>query len=98
MNNVIGARGPRRVPGAAPLGPPWDRFGGSLVLQKVGIFGDPLAGLDPAHVALAHSVPAWVTGAFAIAVFAGLLDSLCMVAGKKLGSPLALLFAVGGLV
>jgi hypothetical protein len=55
------------------------------------MFGDPLAGLDPAHADLARTVPAWVTGAFAVAVFAGLLGSLFMVAGKRLASLLLLL-------
>ena len=61
------------VPAAvASLGLLWSLFGVAMYLQKVGMFGDPLAGDDRRRtVALAESVPAWVTGAFAIAVFAG---------------------------
>ena len=91
MSNVIGARAPMWFRGAALLGLLWNAFGVYMYLKSVGMFGDPLAGLDPAHAELARTVPAWVTGAFAVAVFAGLLGSLCMVAGKKLATPLLLL-------
>ena len=91
MSNVIGARAPMWFRGAALIGLLWNAFGVYMYLKSVGMFGDPLAGLDPAHAELARTVPAWVTGAFAVAVFAGLLGSLCMVAGKKLATPLLLL-------
>ena len=91
MGNVIGARIPGWFRLASLLGLLWNAFGVYMYLSKIGMFGDPLAGLDSAHRTLAESVPAWVTGAFAIAVFAGLLGSLCMVAGKRLASPLLLL-------
>jgi hypothetical protein len=96
MGNVIGARIPGWFRLASLLGLIWNAVGVFMYLSKVGMLGDPLAGLDAAHRTLAESVPAWVTGAFAIAVFAGLLGSLCMVAGKRLASPLLLvsLFAV----
>jgi hypothetical protein len=90
MGNVIGARIPGWFRLLSLLGLLWNAFGVYMYLSKVGMFGDPLAGLDAAHRALAQSVPAWVTGAFAIAVFAGLLGSLCMVARKRLASPLLL--------
>ena len=90
MGNVIGAQVPVWFRSLALLGLLWNAFGVYMYLKKVGMMGDPLAGLDPAHVALAQSVPAWVTGAFAIAVFAGLLGSLLMVAGKRLASPVLL--------
>jgi hypothetical protein len=91
MGNVIGARIPGWFRLASLLGLLWNAFGVYMYLSKVGMFGDPLAGLDDAHRTLAQSVPAWVTGAFAIAVFAGLLGSLCMVARKRIVSPLLLL-------
>lgn len=91
MNNVIGARAPMWFRGVALLGLLWNAFGVYMYLKSVGLFGDPLAGLDAAHAELARTVPAWVTGAFAIAVFAGLLGSLLMVAGKRLAAPLLLL-------
>ena len=91
MSNMIGARAPMWFRGAALLGLLWNAFGVYMYLKSVGMFGDPLAGLDPAHADLARTVPAWLTGVFAVAVFAGLLGSLWMVAGKKLASPLLLL-------
>lgn len=91
MSSVIGARAPLWFRGAALLGLLWNAFGVYMYLKSVGMFGDPLTGLDPAHAELARTVPAWVTGAFAVAVFAGLLGSACMVAGKRLASPLLLL-------
>jgi len=94
MGNVIGARVPGWFRLLSLLGLLWNALGVFMYLKSVGTFGDPLAGLDPAHQALARSVPAWVTGAFAIAVFAGLLGALFMVARKRLASPLLLLSAV----
>lgn len=91
MGNVIGARVPAWFRLLSWLGLLWNGFGVYMYLKSVGMFGDPLAGLDAAHAELARSVPAWVKGAFAVAVFAGLLGSLCMVAGKRLASSLLLL-------
>ena len=91
MNNVIGAQVPIWFRVVSVLGLLWNGFGVYMYLDKVGMFRDPLAGLSPAHVELARSVPAWVTGAFAIAVFAGFFGSLLMVAGKRLAAPLLLL-------
>lgn len=91
MGNVIGARAPIWFRSLALIGLLWNAFGVYMYLKSVRMFGDPLIGLDPAHRALAESVPAWVTGAFAVAVFAGLLGSLLMVLGKRLASPVLLL-------
>jgi hypothetical protein len=98
MGNVIGARIPVWFRVLAVLGLLWNGLGVYMYLKKVGMFGDPLAGLDPAHLALAQSVPAWVTGTFAVAVFSGLLGSLLMVAGKRLASPVLLLSLVAVLL
>jgi hypothetical protein len=91
MGNVIGARVPGWFRLLSWLGLLWNGLGVYMYLRSVGMFGDPLAGLDPAHAALGRSVPGWVTGVFAVAVFAGLLGSLCMVAGKKLAASLLML-------
>ena len=98
MGNVIGARIPGWFRLASLLGLLWNAVGVYMYLSKVGMLGDPLAGLDEAHRTLAESVPAWVTGAFAIAVFAGLLGSLCMVSGKRLAAPLLLVSLLAALV
>jgi hypothetical protein len=88
MGNVIGARVPVWFRLVALLGLLWNAFGVYAYLQHVGMFGDPLAGLSPAQVALAQTIPAWVTGTYAVAVFSGLLGALCMVLGKRFASPL----------
>lgn len=98
MGSVIGPRAPGWFKLAALLGLLWNGFGVFMYLKSVGMFGDPLAGLEPAHRALAQSVPAWVTGAFAVAVFAGLLGSLLMVAGNRLAGSLLLLSVLAVLV
>jgi hypothetical protein len=94
MGNAIGVRTPGWYRLLSGLGLLWNGFGVYMYLKSVGMLGDPLTGLDPAHAELARSVPGWVRGAFAIAVFAGLLGSLCMVAGKRLASPLLLVSLV----
>jgi hypothetical protein len=98
MGNVIGARIPVWYRVLAVLGLLWNCLGVFSYLRSVGMLGDQLAGLDPAHLALARSIPAWVTGTFAVAVFAGLLGSLLMVAGKRLASPVLLLSLVAVII
>lgn len=54
----------------------WNVFGVIMYLSSVGVFGDPTAGLSEPERAAAASVPGWITGAFAIGTFAGLLGSV----------------------
>ena len=91
MGKVNGVKVPLWFRTVAVLGLLWNALGVYMYLKSVGMFGNPLAGLDAAHEALARTVPAWVTGTFAVAVFAGLLGSLLMVAGKRLACPLFVL-------
>ena len=91
MSNVIGARAPGWFRLLSLLGLLWNAFGVYMYLKSVGMFGDPLAGLDAAHVALAQSRARLGDRGLRVAVFAGLLGSLCMVAGKRLATPLLLL-------
>ncbi len=44
--------------------------------------------LDPAQQALLDSTPAWATGAFAIAVFAGVLGCVALLMRKQFAVPL----------
>lgn len=98
MNDVIGARAPAWFRLLAVLGLAWNAFGVYIYLTKVGTFGDPLASLDPPHRELALSAPNWVTGAFAIAVFAGLIGTLLLVMLKRLAKPLLVLSLLAVLV
>jgi hypothetical protein len=98
MNDVIGTRVPGWFRLLAVLGLAWNAFGVYMYLSKVGMFGDPLAGLDQAHRALAATVPSWVTAAFAVAVFAGLIGTLLLVMLKRLAKPMLVLSLLAVLV
>lgn len=98
MNDVIGARAPGWFRLLAVLGLVWNGFGVYMYLSKVGMFGDPLIGLDQAHRNLAATVPSWVTAAFAVAVFAGLIGALLLVMLKRLAKPMLVLSLLAVLV
>ena len=95
MSELVGARPPGWFRLLSVIGLLWNLFGVTLYLQKVGLFGDPLAGLSDAERALAESVPAWVTGAFAIAVFSGLFGAVGLVLLKKWALPLLAVSLLG---
>lgn len=61
----------------------WNAFGVAMYLSSVGVFGDPMAGLSAAERAAAASIPGWITGAFAVGTFAGLIGSLGLVFRKR---------------
>ena len=79
MGKVIGVKTPGWFRVLAVLGLLWNGYGVYMYLLSVGM----IRGAAPAAAA-GQAVPAWVTGVFAVAVFAGLLGSLLMVAGKRL--------------
>jgi len=76
----------------------WNGFGVAMYLSSVGVFGDPMASLNPAERAAASSVPVWITGAFAIGTFAGLIGSLGLLLRKKLAQPMLIVSMVALLV
>jgi hypothetical protein len=67
MNNVIGARAPAWFRIVGTLGLLWNLFGVYEYLMTVGLVG---------HAPAMAAMPAWVTGAFALATFGGALGSL----------------------
>jgi hypothetical protein len=69
MNNVIGARAPGWLRIVAALALLWNCLGVYNYLMTVGVVGG-------ANAAAAGAMPAWATGAFAIAVFGGVLGCL----------------------
>lgn len=85
MGKVIGAKVPVWFRLFALLGLLWNGYGVYMYLLSVGMIG---AG---AHAAPAPVMPAWVIGTFAVAVFAGLVGSLLMVAGSRRACPLLVL-------
>ncbi len=69
MSDMVSARAPAWLRVVALLGLLWNLFGVYQYLMTVGV----VAGADAAAVA---AMPTWVTGAFAVAVFAGALGCL----------------------
>ena len=76
----------------------WNAFGVAMYLSSVGMFGDPMAGLSEAERAAASSIPGWITGAFAIGTFAGLIGSLGLVLRKSWAQPVLIVSLIGLLV
>ena len=94
---VPGSR-PVWFPAVALLAVLWNGFGVAMYLSSAGLFGDPMAGLSEAERAAASSIPGWVTGAFAIGTFAGLIGSLGLLLGKAWAQPVLIVSLVGLLV
>lgn len=69
----------------------WNAFGVAMYLSSVGVFGDPMAGLNEAERAAASSIPGWITGAFAIGTFAGLIGSIGLLLVKAWAQPVLIL-------
>lgn len=65
----------------------WNAFGVFQYLMSVGLFGDPTANLDEAQRAVVATIPALVTGAFAIGTFAGLIGSVGLLMRKAWALP-----------
>jgi hypothetical protein len=88
MNDTIGAPAPSWLRIVAALGLVWNLFGIYQYLTTVGI----VAGADEAAVA---AMPAWVTGAFAVAVFGGALGCLGLAMLRRWSKLLLLVSLLG---
>ena len=82
---------PRFFQIAALIATIWNAFGVAMYLSSVGAFGDPMAGLSEAERAAAADIPAWITGAFAIGTFSGLIGSIGLLLRKTWAAPVLLL-------
>ena len=69
-----------------------------MYLSSVGVFGDPMAGLSESERAAASSIPGWITGAFAVGTFAGLIGSLGLLLRKAWAQPVLIVSLVALLV
>lgn len=76
----------------------WNAFGVAMYLSSVGVFGDPMAGLSEPERAAASSIPGWITGAFAIGTFSGLIGSVGLLLRRAWSRPVLLVSAVALLV
>ena len=85
MNDLTASRAPAWLRIVALLAVLWNLYGVYAYLQTVGA----VPGGDPAMAA--STMPTWVTGAFAIAVFAGVLGSLGLLLLKRWAKLLLLL-------
>jgi hypothetical protein len=75
----------------------WNAFGVAMYLSSVGVFGDA-ADLSEAQRAAAESIPGWITGAFAIGTFAGLIGSLGLLLRKAWAQPVLIVSMIALLV
>lgn len=98
MATTAPASAPSWLRVAALLAIAWNAFGVAMYLSSVGVFGDPMAGLDEAERALAASIPAWIKGVFAVGTFAGLIGSFGLLFRKAWAQPVLLLSMVALLV
>lgn len=88
MNDTIGAPAPSWLRIVALLGLLWNLFGVYNYLMTVGV----VAGADQAAVS---QMPSWVTGAFAVAVFAGALGCLGLAMLKRWSKLLLIVSLLG---
>lgn len=76
----------------------WNAFGVAMYLSSVGVFGDPMVGMTDAERAAAASIPAWITGAFAIGTFAGLIGSVGLLLSQRWALPVLIVSLLALLV
>ena len=79
----------------AVLAAAWNGLGVVAYISEAMQTPEQLAQLPEAHQALYTNKPAWVTAAFAIAVFGGLVASFMLIARKKIATPLFALSLLG---
>jgi len=73
----------------------WNLMGVYAYLQDAYMSAEDLAALPAELQALYENVPAWVTGAYAIAVFGGTLACILLLMKKKLATTLFLVSLLG---
>ena len=93
MNDLIGNRPPAWFWVVAVLGLLWELFGVAQYLMHVGVLPDA-AEMSEAERSLMQSSPVWVTGLFAVAVFAGAVGALGLLLRKRWARPLLILSLV----
>lgn len=73
----------------------WNLMGVFAYLQEAYMTAEDLAALPPDQQAFYENAPAWVTGAFALAVFGGALGCLLLLLRKKLATFVLIISFIG---
>lgn len=73
----------------------WNLMGVFAYIAQVNMSDEIIAALPEAERALYENVPAWVTGAFAIAVFGGALGCILLLLRKKLATSVLIISLIG---
>lgn len=76
----------------------WNLLGMAIFFMQINMPAETLAAMPAEQRALYESTPAWVNGAFAVAVFGGALGSAMLLMKKRLALPLLTLSLLGVLV
>ncbi len=75
----------------------WNAMGAYVYIGQVMMTPETLSQMSEARQALFNATPSWVTGAFAIAVWAGVLGCILLLLRKKLAIPVLIASLVGSL-
>jgi len=76
----------------------WNLLGLAIFFMQINMPAETLAAMPAEQRALYESMPRWVDGAFAVAVFGGALGSAMLLMKKRLALPLLVLSLLGLLV
>lgn len=76
----------------------WNAMGVMAFISQLLMTPEMIAQLPEAQQEAYKNIPTWSMGAYALAVFGGLLGSLMLALGKKLAFPLLLISLAGVLV
>lgn len=93
MTDIRDSRPPTWFWIVALLGLLWELFGVAMYLMHVGVLPNSQE-MSDAERSLMESSPVWVTGLFAIGVFAGALGTLGLLLRKRWARPLLVLSLV----
>jgi len=98
MSDISDRKLPRLFWVVAIIALAWNAMGVAAYLMQVTISNEAIAALPAEQQALYAAQPAWVTAAFAIAVFAGMAGRVALVLRKRVATTMfvvSLLAAVG---
>lgn len=76
----------------------WNAMGAASYLQHVTMGADALAAMEDAERALFENVPPWATGAYAMAVWAGVIASILLLMRRSVATVVYMVSLLGILV